>query len=139
MPRRYCSSSYSTTAPDPCRATATGCNRLSGTSSRMPSSSPRTAGASSFESSPRTAGLGLGLAIVRHLVELHGGTVEAQSPGEGQGATFIVKLPLLRERYATADAASLGGSAPSAFDLPSLAGVDVLLVDDETDPREPSA
>jgi len=73
---------------------------------------------------------------VRHLVELHGGTVEAQSPGEGQGATFIVKLPLLRERYATADAAWLGGSAPSAFDLPSLAGVDVLLVDDETDARE---
>jgi len=81
-------------------------------------------------------GLGLGLAIVRHLVELHGGTVEAQSPGEGQGATFIVKLPLLRERYATADAAWRGGSAPSAFDLPSLAGVDVLLVDDETDARE---
>src|SRR5439155_85724 len=82
------------------------------------------------------AGLGLGLAIVRHLVELHGGTVEAQSPGEGQGATFIVKLPLLRERYATADAASLGGSARSMFDLSSLAGVDVLLVDDETDTRE---
>nr|WP_238360918.1 ATP-binding protein [Iningainema tapete] len=39
-------------------------------------------------------GLGLGLAIVRHLVELHGGTVHAQSPGEGQGATFTIKLPL---------------------------------------------
>lgn len=38
-------------------------------------------------------GLGLGLAIVRHLVELHGGTVSAESPGIGQGATFIVNLP----------------------------------------------
>lgn len=42
-------------------------------------------------------GLGLGLAIVRHLVELHGGTIQASSPGEGQGATFTVKLPLLHQ------------------------------------------
>ena len=40
-------------------------------------------------------GLGLGLAIVRHLVELHGGTVGAESDGEGQGATFRIRLPLL--------------------------------------------
>ena len=40
-------------------------------------------------------GLGLGLAIVRHLVEAHGGTVRAESPGEGLGATFVVTLPLL--------------------------------------------
>ncbi|MEG4073252.1 CheR family methyltransferase [Microcoleus sp. Pol14C2] len=44
--------------------------------------------------SRREAGLGLGLSIVRHLVELHGGTVSAESPGEGQGATFTVRLPL---------------------------------------------
>src|SRR4029079_14546461 len=42
----------------------------------------------------RYGGLGLGLAIVRHLVELHGGTVTAESAGEGQGATFRVRLPL---------------------------------------------
>jgi PAS domain S-box-containing protein len=46
-------------------------------------------------------GLGLGLAIVRHLVELHGGTVQADSPGEDQGATFTIKLPLLKEENAT--------------------------------------
>lgn len=40
-------------------------------------------------------GLGLGLAIARHLVELHDGTIQAESAGEGQGATFTVKLPLL--------------------------------------------
>lgn len=43
----------------------------------------------------RHGGLGLGLSIVKQLVELHGGTVRAKSPGEGQGATFSVDLPLL--------------------------------------------
>jgi len=43
----------------------------------------------------RAQGLGLGLSIVYHLVELHGGTVQAQSPGEGQGATITLRLPLL--------------------------------------------
>ena len=43
----------------------------------------------------KTGGLGLGLAIVRHIVEMHGGTVEASSAGEGKGATFRVRLPLM--------------------------------------------
>src|SRR5438270_5875361 len=51
---------------------------------------------------PRTGGLGLGLAIVRHIVELHGGTVRAQSAGDGRGATFTVELPIMSSR---ADAA----------------------------------
>ncbi len=51
---------------------------------------------SQSESSKSKGGLGLGLAIARHLVELHGGTIHAQSPGIGQGATFTVKLPLIR-------------------------------------------
>ena len=46
----------------------------------------------------RYGGLGLGLAIVKHLVELHGGSVSAQSPGEGGGATFVLRLPLMATR-----------------------------------------
>ena len=56
-------------------------------------------------------GLGLGLAIVRHLVQLHGGTVRAESDGEGRGATFVVELPLAArpEPVPTPVAASLRG------------------------------
>jgi CheY-like chemotaxis protein len=80
-------------------------------------------------------GLGLGLAIVRHLVELHGGTVQADSLGEGQGATFTVRLPLLKnsELRVSSDEAS---QAELSNDDILLAGVKILLVDDQADVRE---
>ena len=73
-------------------------------------------------------GLGLGLAVVRHLVELHGGTVSARSGGAGRGATFTIELPL-----ATAES----NDAPAATNRPAsiLAGSRVLLVDDDADTR----
>jgi signal transduction histidine kinase/ActR/RegA family two-component response regulator len=84
----------------------------------------------------KTGGLGLGLAIVRHIVEMHGGTVQAASAGEGQGATFRVLLPLMivhpeavevrREHPRTERRAALTG-------LGDLRGIRVLAVDDEED------
>jgi signal transduction histidine kinase/ActR/RegA family two-component response regulator len=84
------------------------------------------------------SGLGLGLAIVRHIVELHGGVVEAHSEGEGQGATFVVKLPLAAgaaeaPRKADRPRATTGDEMIQG---PSLAGVRVLVVDDERDSRD---
>ena len=75
-------------------------------------------------------GLGLGLAIVRHIVELHGGTVTAQSEGAGKGARFVVRLPL---RVAERNAAPAVAAEPPA---PSLDGVSVLVVDDDADTRD---
>ncbi|WP_179198017.1 PAS domain S-box protein [Nostoc sp. T09] len=84
-------------------------------------------------------GLGLGLAIVRHLVELHGGTVSAESPGIGQGATFIVNFPM-RAVYVE-DTKSASSQLPIDSEISqqnplSLDGVRVLVVDDEQDARQ---
>ncbi|HEV7904502.1 MAG TPA: ATP-binding protein [Pyrinomonadaceae bacterium] len=92
-------------------------------------------------STRRHGGLGLGLSIVRHLVELHGGTVSADSPGAGLGATFTIELPLANaqqnakkedasERYSWRIEET---SARTPRSLPSLEGVRVLLVDGSTD------
>jgi signal transduction histidine kinase/CheY-like chemotaxis protein len=83
-------------------------------------------------------GLGLGLSIVKQLVELHGGSVSAASPGEGQGATFTVKLPvqiLHRDDADRASGAYLGEPVLQSGDL-SLSGVRVLVIDDEPDSRD---
>ncbi|MEH1888646.1 MAG: ATP-binding protein [Nostoc sp.] len=83
-------------------------------------------------------GLGLGLAIVRHLVELHGGTVFAESLGIGQGATFIVNLPM-KAVYVEANTAEALSSYMDAQQtnnyLPRLDDLRVLIVDDEADAR----
>jgi CheY-like chemotaxis protein/two-component sensor histidine kinase len=84
-------------------------------------------------------GLGLGLAIVKHLVELHGGTVRAESEGVDKGATFVVRLPVAPVRSAPQPAAPPVSTSPPGLDLdcpPELAGLRVLVVDDEADARE---
>jgi len=80
-------------------------------------------------------GLGLGLAIVRHLVELHGGTVWAESAGEGQGATFVVQLPLLKDEAQRMTDEKLQSSFLNSQSS-ILKGIRVLAVDDEADMRE---
>jgi PAS domain S-box-containing protein len=77
-------------------------------------------------------GLGLGLAISRKLVELHGGTITAYSAGEGKGASFVVELPLAGQP-ATPEG---GGPAPEFIPSPVLKGVRALLVDDEPSTRQ---
>ncbi|UFP93256.1 hybrid sensor histidine kinase/response regulator [Gloeobacter morelensis] len=85
-------------------------------------------------------GLGLGLSIVRHLVELHGGTATAASAGEGQGATFMVSLPLLADGTPVQGEGKLvqpNGRTEALSELAQwLAGLRVLVVDDEVDARE---
>jgi CheY-like chemotaxis protein len=86
-------------------------------------------------------GLGLGLAIARHLVEMHGGSIHADSQGEGQGATLTVKLPLVAVR--SIDEGAMDGAERPAFQqglsperVPTLTGMHVLVVDDEPETRD---
>lgn len=88
-------------------------------------------------STRRHSGLGLGLSLVRNLVELHGGTVHAESPGEGCGATFTVNLPLRAVRPQAPDAQRTALSGVADLHAHSiLKDVWALVVDDEADARE---
>jgi len=88
----------------------------------------------------RHGGLGLGLAIVRHLIEMHGGTVHATSDGEGRGATFALKLPLRVSRNLEMPGPGLRIPArqrtASAAGESELAGLNVIVVDDDAETRE---
>jgi PAS domain S-box-containing protein len=94
----------------------------------------------------RHGGLGLGLSIVKHLIEQHGGIVRADSAGEGQGAAFTIELPLAKPQAPAARQANTrasvrrAGAAPSPhtpeMTLRDLSGVSVLVVDDDRDARE---
>jgi hypothetical protein len=85
-------------------------------------------------------GLGIGLAIVKHLVELHGGTVDAKSAGEGQGSTFTIALPLAVVQRRAADETRVHPRVPAKwtmdYELASLAGLTVMVVDDDPDARD---
>jgi hypothetical protein len=89
--------------------------------------------------SRKQGGLGLGLAVVRHLVELHGGTIEAESEGIGYGSTFTVDLPLAQERRDPARAEERRREVErrrSRSDRVRLDGIHVLLVEDDDDSRK---
>ena len=91
-------------------------------------------------SSTRTqGGLGIGLTIVRHIVELHGGTVSADSAGDGKGATFTVTLPIAAAALSAGEPHDKQGPTRNAVDLVSAAaitGMRIVIVDDEPDARE---
>jgi len=95
---------------------------------------------SNAEGTRQSTGLGLGLALVRYLVEMHGGSVVAHSAGEGRGSTFVVKLPVVALESAAPrgrpDATTAVASPRRASATLSLAGVSVLVVEDDRDSRE---
>jgi CheY-like chemotaxis protein len=78
-------------------------------------------------------GLGIGLSLVRNLVELHGGTVSGTSEGEGKGAAFVVRLPALEDSARAAPRAPHQRPVHAPMQLPSLDGLRILAVDDEPD------
>ncbi|MFL6194804.1 MAG: ATP-binding protein, partial [Thermoanaerobaculia bacterium] len=84
-------------------------------------------------------GLGLGLAIVRHLVELHGGTATASSPGPGQGSRFVVTLPALPALSVSEAPAPASAEAPASPSAQALAGLRLLVVDDHQDTCDATA
>jgi PAS domain S-box-containing protein len=84
----------------------------------------------------RFGGLGLGLSIVKTLVEMHGGSVRADSPGEGQGATFTMTLPSSRIEAPPALIPTTTAAADEAVHTVSLGGIRMLVVEDEPDTRE---
>src|SRR5829696_6299860 len=92
------------------------------------------------KTSRQHGGMGLGLAIVRHLVELHGGTVQANSDGEGKGATFTVMLPITPIYQVDSSGGRVHPAArdllPAADLTDRLDGLKILVVDDEPDTRE---
>jgi signal transduction histidine kinase len=90
------------------------------------------------ESAGRRArmGLGLGLAIARHLVELHGGQIEAASDGVGRGATFTVTLPVGHDAPPARSVTPAGENGPGLERSVPLTGVRIVLVEDEPDARE---
>jgi PAS domain S-box-containing protein len=79
----------------------------------------------------RFGGLGLGLSIVKHIIEMHGGQVYAESAGEGQGATFTIQLPA-----SAPEASEESASQAAAHEWVSLDGLNILVVEDEPDTRE---
>ena len=89
----------------------------------------------------RHGGLGLGLAIVHQIVGLHGGSVRASSGGDGHGATFVVELPIRRERFEDKEIEAervrrSGSEHDTRLELSNLDGVQVLVVEDDPDARE---